>query len=239
MNYQVEISNLSYSPAGLSEILHQISARFATGSFVALLGENGAGKTTFLDLIMGFKRASSGEVLVRGERPSEDPWQQRESIAYLSEKMDIPGDWSVRNFLDFNRFFYRNYSVEIEKNLINEFRVTENDRLGSMSAGEIRRVQIVGALACQPSLIIVDEITAVLDIVGRRRFMAKLYELNKMHNCTVLLATNILEELERYITDVLIMKDGKIAVHSELSAFLKSNETASFAELVADRLEAV
>jgi ABC-2 type transport system ATP-binding protein len=239
MIYEVEIKNLSYTSDGLSEIIHQIDAKFAKGSFVALLGENGAGKTTLLDIIMGFKRASSGEVNVRGKSPSEDPWEERQNIVYLSEKMDIPGDWSVRDYFEFNRFFYNKYSSEDEKKLMEEFRVNESDRLGNMSAGEIRRVQIVGALSCKPSLIIVDEITAVLDIVGRRRFMTKLYEQNKKHNCTVLLATNILEELERYISDVMIMKDGRILIQNQIEMFMKINESASFPELVANRLELI
>lgn len=238
MNIDIEIKNLDYSPIGHSKILNNLNACFEQGSFVALLGENGAGKTTLLDMIMGFKKPSSGELRVRGELPARDPWQQRQSIVYLSEKMDIPGDWTVRQYLQFNRYFYNHYSDNLEQELIQEFRVSENSRLGSMSAGEVRRVQIVGALATEPSLIVVDEITAVLDIVGRRRFMARLYEQNKKRGCTIILATNILEELERYISNVLIMKDGKISVFEKIEDFLKNQEKSNFVQLVANQLEA-
>lgn len=238
MKSEIEIKNLDYSPRGHSKILNHLNVQFAKGSFVALLGENGAGKTTLLDLIMGFKTPSSGELHVRGEHPSQDQWKQRQSIVYLSEKMDIPGDWTVRQYLNFNRYFYNQYSDELEQNLTREFQVNENSRLGSMSAGEVRRVQIVGALATEPTLIIVDEITAVLDIVGRRRFMARLLEQNKKRGCTVILATNIIEDLERYISDVLIMKDGRISVFSKIEDFLKNNQNVGFAQLVADHLEA-
>lgn len=238
MNVDIEIKNLDYTPRGHAKILNNLNAVFSQGSFVALLGENGAGKTTLLDMIMGFKVPSAGELRVRGELPMSDPWLQRQNIVYLSEKMDIPGDWTVRQYLQFNQYFYNHYSEELEQELIQEFHVTENSRLGSMSAGEVRRVQIVGALATEPSLIIVDEITAVLDIVGRRRFMARLYEQNKKRGCTVILATNILEELERYISDVLIMKNGKISVFEKLEDFLKNQEKSNFVQLVADELEA-
>ena len=170
MNHEIQIKNLDYVPRGHAKILNNLNADFVQGSFVALLGENGAGKTTLLDMIMGFKVPSSGELRVRGELPVNDQWQLRQSIVYLSEKMDIPGDWTVRQYLKFNRYFYHHYSDELEQTLMKEFHVNENSRLGSMSAGEVRRVQIVGALATEPTLIIVDEITAVLDIVGRRRF---------------------------------------------------------------------
>jgi ABC-2 type transport system ATP-binding protein len=238
MNVDIEITNLDYAPRGHAQILNNLNAVFAKGSFVALLGENGAGKTTLLDMIMGFKAPSAGELRVRGELPICDQWQQRQSIVYLSEKMDIPGDWTVRQYLQFNKYFYNHYSENLEQELIQEFRVNESSRLGSMSAGEVRRVQIVGALATEPSLIVVDEITAVLDIVGRRRFMARLYEQNQKRGCTVILATNILEELERYISDVLIMKNGKISVFEKLEDFLKNQEKSNFVQLVANHLEA-
>ena len=237
MSEKIKIENLNYAPRGHEKILDNLSLSFPEGSFVALLGENGAGKTTLLDLIMGFKVPTSGQILLDGEQPANDNWKQRQKIVYLSEKMDIPGDWTVRQYLKFNKYFYQNYSSDLEALLMKEFRVSEETRLGSMSAGEVRRVQIVGALATGPSLIIVDEITAVLDIVGRRRFMARLFEENKKRKCTILLATNILEELERYVSDVLIMKDGKISVFEKTTDFLKRRESSGFAELVSDCLE--
>ena len=202
-----------------------------------MLGENGAGKTTLLDLMMGFRSPACGFLKVQDKKPYMDNWQQRYEIAYLSEKIDIPGDWSVKEFLEFNKFFYKKYSREREKQLLSEFKITINRRLGNMSAGEIRRVQIISAMAREPQLIIVDEITAVLDIIGRRKFMQILHEQNQSTNCTVVLATNILENLANYVSHIFLLKKGKMTSFKPLNEFLKGYDKAQFSQLVADILE--
>jgi ABC-type multidrug transport system ATPase subunit len=80
---------LSFQVNRKTQILENLSVSFSPGSFVAVLGENGAGK-----------------ILVDGSIPHEDPWALRQRIVYMSEKIDLPGDWSVNEFLEFNRFFY-------------------------------------------------------------------------------------------------------------------------------------
>lgn len=236
MGFQVEISHLNYGVRG-REILRNIDLRIEPGSFAAILGENGAGKTTLLDLIMGFREPSNGMLKVDEEEPYLDHWMKRQDIAYLFEKVDIPGDWSAKEFLAFNKFFYSKYLNDREEHLISEFRVDKHNRLGNMSAGEIRRVQTVAALSIQPKLIVVDEITAVLDIVGRRKFMRMLDQQSKETNCTIVLATNILEDLATHISHVLLIRKGNIRSYQSLDAFLGGSAQSQFSQKVADILE--
>lgn len=210
MDSVIHSENLGFDVRERKGILSNITVDIKPGEFVALLGDNGAGKTTFLDLMMGFKRPTSGTLLTSGKVPFGDPFELRQQIIYLSEKVDIPGDWSVDEFLEFNRFFYKNYDKNAERELRVRFKVPNQARLGNMSAGEIRRVQIVGALAANPSIIIIDEITAVLDIVGRRRLLETLREFNRSKKATVVLATNILEGLEGHVSRVLVLHAGSV-----------------------------
>jgi ABC-2 type transport system ATP-binding protein len=240
MALNVEVSGLDFSVANRTDpILTGVTGRFEPGQFVAILGENGSGKTTLLDLLMGFKKPSAGKILIGGEEPHLDNWQQRERIAYLSEKVDMPADWSARDFLNFNRYFYKDYSQELEQKLLGEFKVSEDQRIGNMSAGQIRRAQIVGALAAKPELIIVDEITAVLDIIGRRKFMRHMTEINKSTGCIILLATNILEDLENHVSHVILLNNGSLKSYESLQDLLGTKPKHVFSEIVSDRLEAV
>lgn len=239
MGMPIKIENLTFGVHKKKHILHQLSLDISPGEFVAILGENGAGKTTFLDLLMGFRVPNSGTIQVDGCHPHLDHWQARHHISYLSEKIDIPGDWSVRDFLDFNKFFYRDYNVDSEKKFLNLFSVIPENRLGNMSAGEVRRAQIVAGLSSTPKLIIVDEITAVLDIVGRRKFMQALKELNQTIGCTIILATNILENLEDYISHLLVLQKGRQRLHKPLEEFLDGQDKMKFPQKVADVLEQV
>lgn len=229
----VQVENLSHTVQKKKTILADINFSVEKGSFVAVVGENGAGKTTLLDLLMGFKKPTEGKVFVMDEEPWLDSWEKRARIAYLSEKIDFPGDWSVATLLEFNRFFYKNYSMEREKELTEFFRVDVNNRIGNLSAGEIRRAQIVAALSIQPELIIVDEVTAVLDIDARKKFLTLMQEF-QAKGSTIVLATNIPEGLGRYISHVLLVHRGKMKESNTLDALLEKNKDKSFEEIISD-----
>ncbi|MGD0078801.1 MAG: ABC transporter ATP-binding protein [Sedimentisphaerales bacterium] len=236
-NNIISISNLRYSVKTGRQILDDINFAIPAGAFVAVLGENGAGKTTLLDLVMGFRVPTSGQINVMGMQPHLDHWQQRKTIAYLSEKIDMPGDWSVREFLDFNRYFYEDYSIETEKQLLEELRTDENNRIGNLSAGEIRRAQIIAALSARPKLVIIDEISAVLDIIGRRKFMRLLCEQSCNNGATVVLATNIIEDLANFATDIFLISKGKSVLFAPIDKFLNGKPKEHFSQLIADALE--
>lgn len=227
--------DLQYRLRDKREILNGISFNLNKGEFLAVLGENGAGKTTLLDLLMGFRRRSGGELNVMERDPDRDPWQARSRIGYLSEKIDIPGDWDGAEFLSFHRRFYDSYDLSRERVLVEQFTVRYEDRVGNLSAGEIRRLQIIGALATGPELLIVDEITAVLDILGRRKFLKALQEQQKERGMTVVLATNIPEGLETYADKILLINRGRQILFSETADFL--NGSGDLAGAVAEQLE--
>ncbi len=237
MGFSVELKNLVYSASQNQNILQNVTSTFAPGEFVAVLGENGAGKTSLLDLMMGFRSTTAGSILIQNENPYQDHWQLRQKIAYLSEKVDMPGDWTIDEFLKFNRYFYTDYSLEHEERFCQQFRINRSARVGNLSAGEIRRAQIVGALSIRPRLIIVDEITAVLDITGRRQFMNALTDLNKELNSTVILATNILENLETFISHIFLLKGGSLKLHQTLKDFTSSTNAATFSDKISNILE--
>jgi CCR4-NOT complex subunit CAF16 len=83
----------------------------------------------------------------------------------------------------------------------------------------------------------VDEITAVLDIVGRRHFMTLLKELNHKTKCTIVLATNILEDLATNVSHVMLLRDGVVKNFEPMTTFLGGSEQAVFSQKVADLLE--
>ncbi|HEY5038239.1 MAG TPA: hypothetical protein VIJ93_04120, partial [bacterium] len=128
-------------------------------------------------------------------------------------------------------------SPDLEAKYLKVFRVNRGDRLGNMSAGEIRRVQIVAALSVEPKLIVVDEITAVLDIVGRRHFMSLLRDLNRETRCTIVLATNILEDLANNVSHVMLLRKGAVRAFEPLASFLGGANPEAFSQKVADLLE--
>lgn len=221
----IKVNNMGFEIKNKT-ILNGLDFDLPKGRFLAVLGENGAGKTTFLDLLMGFKSPTSGGIKVFDSEYDDDSCELRKKISYMSEKIDIPGDWNGRDFLDFHSFFYDTYDFALEKELIDIFKIDETQRSGSMSAGEGRRLQIVGALATHPELIIIDEITAVLDILARIRFLKTLKRVQQEQETTIILATNIPEGLEHYASDILLLNRGNQLSFSSIDKFIdKKNDT--------------
>lgn len=205
----IEISDLSYIYPKDHLVLSNLSLTVNEGEFWGILGRNGAGKSTLIDLILGIKHPTSGEVLVLGAKPNITKSDDQNDVVFLSQDVKLKGDITVEVFLNFHSVFYPNYSKELESELLAYFQVPPQGLIGSMSTGQQKKVQIVAGLASNTKIILIDEITAVLDPEARHLFFKKIAEFNKNRNKTVLLATNIAEDLESVATNILYINDHK------------------------------
>lgn len=236
MGYELKIQNLNYH-VNDKQILKDINVSLNSGQFAALLGENGSGKSTLLDLLMGFRIPKAGKVLIDNKEPHHDDLTLKANTIYLSEKMEVPVYWKIGDFLDFHKHFYKQYSDELEKQYMDEYKIKRSTSFRELSAGENKRAQIVAALSSNPQLILVDEITAVLDIVGRQRFMGHLSALAKK-GCTVVMATNILENIEQYTSHLILLNKGQLSYFGEVKAFMHQQKSTHFIDQIASILEA-
>ncbi len=233
----LEARGLSYSVPSRT-ILRDLSFTIAEGGFTVVVGENGAGKTTLLQLLMGIIEPTGGTVRILGNEPYRDPYADRARIGYVAEKIAPPSDWTIEDYLAFNRGFYASYSLETERQLLGEFRLKTDWRMGTLSAGQVRRAQVVGVLAADPRLLIIDEITAVLDIVGRSKFMAALHRLRQRHGTTVIMATNILDDVDSYATDVILLHEGALRAHDTKQGLIQAHGGKSLTDTLAGLIEA-
>ncbi|MEZ4816184.1 MAG: ABC transporter ATP-binding protein [Bdellovibrionota bacterium] len=236
VGYELKIENLSYH-VNEKQILHDINFSLSGGNFVALLGENGSGKSTLLDLIMGFRIPKAGKIFVDSKEPHIDDLTLKANTIYLSEKMDVPVYWKISDYLDFHKHFYPSYSAELEEQYMHEYKIKRDTNFRSLSAGENKRAQIVAALASNPQLILIDEITAVLDIVGRQKFMGHLSNLAQ-RGCTIVLATNILENIELFTSHLILLNKGQLSYFGDIKSFMKNQKPSLFIEQIAAVLEA-
>jgi ABC-2 type transport system ATP-binding protein len=105
---------------------------------------------------MGFRLPKNGKITIEGNEPHKDDLNLKKNIVFLSEKMELPVYWKVKDYLSFHKYFYPNYSDELEAKLLKDYKITRDLSFRSLSAGENKRAQIVGALASRPQLLFVD-----------------------------------------------------------------------------------
>ena len=221
MNKLIEFDNVSFS-YGNNLVLDNISTEVREGEFLAVLGYNGSGKSTFAKLINGILLPSKGKVYVDGMDTSDEtklyeirktagmvfqnPDNQivativEEDVAFAPENLGLdPAE--IRQRVD-----DAIKAVGLEKHI--------KDAPHKLSGGQKQRVAIAGVLAMKPRCIILDEPTAMLDPKGRSLVMNVINKLNRESGITVILITHFMEEAA--LADrIIILSDGKVTMEGK------------------------
>lgn len=209
----LEIKNLTYQIPKGRLILDGLNLTIWPGEFLGVLGKNGAGKTTMLDLIMGLRPATSGEISFMNHHPQHLPREISESLVFLSQDIKLPRSMSIQEYLDYMSYFYQSYDKQKEKELLDYFDMDPKAKIGSLSTGQQKKAQIVSGLSVNAKLIVIDEITAVLDPESRLKFFKVLEKIHTTRKQSVVLATNIAEDLVGRVDRVLFLAHGKATYH--------------------------
>ncbi len=209
----VEAKNVIYRVPNGETVYEGLSLEVHPGDFYGVLGKNGAGKTTLMDLLTGYRPISEGSLKVMGEDPISSHRRNKNQIFVLSHDIQIQQSHKIANYLEFTSFFYPQYDKELERELLSYFDLDANAKFGSLSTGQKVKAQIVAAFSSRPKLIFMDEVTAVLDPESRKRFFDHLKLVKKQKSCSVIMATNIAEDLNGVVDKVLFIDQKKASVH--------------------------
>lgn len=209
------------SGAEAFEAVRGIDLDVARGTVHALLGVNGAGKTSTLEVVEGLSPASAGEVRVLGLDPVADRAAVRRRTGVLLQRSGFVGDLTVRETLEM-------WSATVTDprpvdELLELLALTEKatTRMRGLSGGEHRRVDLACTLAGRPELVVLDEPTTGLDPESRRQVWSLVRELREQGS-TVLVTTHYLDEAEALADRVSIMRAGEIAVEGTVAEIVAS-----------------
>ncbi|MCY0883139.1 MAG: ABC transporter ATP-binding protein [Acidianus infernus] len=217
------------------EVLKGVSFEVKKGSITGFIGPNGAGKTTTIKIIAGLIRKSGGKVEVLGEDPWDNP-KVHEKMSVIFTNLVYPQENTVEEYLkDIGRI----YGADIT-DFVDEFKLKGNlkKKLSQLSSGLAQRVQLVASLIKNPELIIADEPTANLDPPARIEFYEEVKKLNK-RGVTFFISSHILSELEKIITDVVFINEGKITFQGKIEKALKEAEEEEILLVVNDPEKAI
>lgn len=210
----IEVQNLSKTYL-IDKVLDNISFTVQKGSFAALLGKNGVGKSTILDILMGQTKLDEGDCLIFGESIKGDTQKLKNKIGYVSEKINFNYPLSVEKFIKKFGLLYDNFDFDLFFSLLSKVNIDPSKLFEEYSRGQKMQIVLIAALAHHPELLLIDEVTSVLDAYSRKFFMTVLKEFTE-NGGTVVLTTNIVNEVQNYCTDVIFVSNHKIKFQTPL-----------------------
>jgi len=201
---------------GASRAVAGLDLQVPRGSIFGLLGENGCGKTTTLNLIMGALIPNQGRVRVMGEDPLTMAPATRARIGYLADQMELPAWMTLHEAVRIHGAYFADWDPKAVWQLMDTSEVAPHQRFGHLSKGQKRWFLISLIVAQSPDLLILDEPSGGLDVTVRRKFLDLLLELASQREITVVIASHILSDVERVVDHVAFVKEGRVVQQSML-----------------------
>jgi len=206
----VEGLTTSFSHGSKKFTLEPISFELERGFILGLIGQNGAGKSTFLRLLTQQVARKKGHFSVAGIDVRENPLMAQRTIGYVGEDLHLlPRNTVMENGTAFGAFF-KDYSEERYRDYLKRFEIGENMLCGKLSKGETTRVQLAFALSHSPELLVLDEPTSGMDPLFRQEFLTMLQEELMKERTSVIFSTHITEDLDKIADYILLLEKGKV-----------------------------
>jgi ABC-2 type transport system ATP-binding protein len=194
---------------GSETALDEVSLEVPSGVVFALLGENGAGKTTAIRIMLGLAEPNSGQAEVLGLGSAKQGLTIRQRVGYVPERPTLYEWMTVEEIGWFTAGFYAPGFLPEYARLVAQFGLPARKKLKTLSKGTHAKVVLALALAHQPELLVLDEPTSGLDALVRREFLESMVD-RAAQGQTVFLSSHQITEVERVADIVAILRKGKL-----------------------------
>ncbi len=218
MEYVVEVNDLTHY-YGKKKVYENLNFKIKKGSVFGLLGKNGTGKTTTINILNGFLKPRAGRCLIFGEDSYKLAPKTKSRVGFLIEGHI---QYSFMNIIQIEKFysrFYPNWKKEPYFELMSKLKVLPNQPLSKMSCGQRSQVALGLLLAQDPDLLILDDYSMGLDAGYRRLFLDYLAEYAKAENKTIFITSHIIQDLENFLEDCVILDYSGVVLSMPIKKF--------------------
>ena len=215
MQAAIDIHKVSKTYPG-KKAVDRLSLSIPAGAIFALLGDNGAGKSTTIRMLNGLTPPDAGHLRVLGHDAWADAWMLRKRIGYVPERPKFYDWMSVREIGWFTSGFQRKGYLDRFIELADQFLLEPKARLSTLSKGQYAKVGLALALAVEPEVLILDEPTSGLDLLVRREFLSSMVRLAG-EGRTILISSHQIAEVERVASHVAFLSRGKVVLAAPMS----------------------
>ena len=200
---------------GANTALAGIDFDIEAGRIVGLIGPNGAGKTTALKAILGLTDFE-GELSVLGFDPRRQRTRLMEQVCFIADVAVLPRWLRVREAIEFVGGVHPRFSREKCLAFLSHTKIQPGMRVRELSKGMIVQLHLALVMAIDANLLVLDEPTLGLDILYRKSFYESLLSDYFDENKTIIVTTHQVEEVEHILTDLMFIRDGRIALAASM-----------------------
>ena len=215
----IQCENLTHY-YGDRKIYENLGFEVPKGRILGLLGKNGTGKTTTINILMGYLKPRSGVCRIFGEDIQSMHPVTRERIALLIEGHVQYAFMSIEEIEKYYSAFYPRWNKEAYYELMKKLKVAPRQKISRMSCGQRSQVALGLILAQNADLLVLDDFSLGLDPGYRRLFTEYLREYAKAEKKTIFLTSHIIQDMERLIDDCIIMDYGRILIQKPVKELL-------------------
>lgn len=220
-NIVIDIKNLSHSYNN-KKIYENLNLQIKEGTIFGLLGKNGVGKSTLINILMGFLKPLSGECLIFKESSFNLSVKTKKSIGLLFEGFITYDFMTIKEIEKFFASFHDNWDKKVFYDLINLMDLNYNQKLSTLSFGQKSQVVLGLLFAQNAKLFILDDYSMGLDAGYRRLFIDYLKDYVKNSNKTVLITSHVMGDLVDLIDDIAIIQRGGKIYKNSMKEFIEN-----------------
>lgn len=230
----IEARNLSKS-YGKHCVLKDFNIDIGPGQIVALLGLNGAGKTSFIQSLLGLTDYQ-GSLEVCGLNPRKKRCALMQKMCFIADVAILPRWLKVKNALDFVEGVHPKFDREKAERLIKRTNILMNQRVQELSKGMVVQLHLALVMAIDVDILVLDEPTLGLDMLYRKRFYRYLLEDYYTQERSIIVATHQVEEIESIVTHLVMLRQGEKVLDCSMADFSERFKSVTVNQ---DQVEAI
>ncbi|AAK78247.1 MULTISPECIES: ABC transporter ATP-binding protein [Clostridium] len=202
--YLLKVNNLNKKYLN-KKALDNFNLELKTGKVLGLLGPNGSGKSTFLKILSGILKKSSGEILIDGQEPSI---YTRSIVSYLPDIGYLYKWMKIKDALEFFKDFYDDFDYKKAMELLDFMKLDKDSKVTALSKGMAEKLQLTLVLSRKAKLYILDEPLGGVDPTTREKILDTIID-NFSEDSSMIITTHLVSDVERLFDDVAFISEGK------------------------------
>ena len=222
----LEVKNVT-KKFGRKRVLDGVSFTANKGEITCLIGINGVGKTTIMKAILGLTPINGGEILIDGKKLMKSTY---EKLTFIPDALAMLPNFTIMQAMEFMADFYDSWNQDRADELLQFFKLNEEDRISTLSKGNTAKVNLLLGLAQDADYVLMDEPFSGIDIFSREQ-IANVFTSHLIEDRGVIITTHEINDIEHLIDKVVVLNNG--SVYKEFNAEdMRINEGKSVVDVL-------